>query len=505
MEVLQDPRSKHKLQAIRVIQLAFGDLTAPGTEGTVWEGYTFRNPQKRIPSPALIKALEINLRNNDPALDREVARTLVDLNRGEHAISARRVRDALVSQITDESSVENDIHYLALLARTHEAWAEWDQRYMVNFLIKFEKKVLKNKIQRDTNWPLRMEEILEVLGKANPELAVGVLYHNDFGRPEHLLLLKLGIPSSQAARHFLKAAEKDPAYEWTPGLVLTLGGLPLKDTRATLERLWEQSHLRDAIVTVLADEPTVDDRARFVVGLASFDPNVVRISAHVLTKLSRPPQPAELAAAIKALRRSALEDKTTREAVASLLRAWSGESFAPDPKAWSEWALKKYPDVQKLLTANDGFDPVAWKKREAAIPWPQGDAARGRLVFTKATCAACHNGARAMGPSLQGVSKRFSRDDLLTAVLEPSKDVSPRYRPVSVTTSDDKVTIGMIVYEATDGVMLQTGPDTIVRIAGDKIASRRSVDISLMPAGLLDKLTDTEVADLFAYLKTLDK
>jgi putative heme-binding domain-containing protein len=106
-----------------------------------------------------------------------------------------------------------------------------------------------------------------------------------------------------------------------------------------------------------------------------------------------------------------------------------------------------------------------------------------------------------MGPSLQGVSKRFSRDDLLTAILEPSKDVSPRYRPTRLTTIDDKVYIGMIVYEANDGVILQTGPDAVVRISGTNIASKRTIDVSLMPAGLLDKLDDLEIADLFAYLK----
>ena len=60
----------------------------------------------------------------------------------------------------------------------------------------------------------------------------------------------------------------------------------------------------------------------------------------------------------------------------------------------------------------------------------------------------------------------------------------------------------MIVYDAVDGIILQTNADTVVRIAGDKVAAKRTVDVSLMPAGLLDKLTDSEVADLFAYLKS---
>ena len=89
-------------------------------------------------------------------------------------------------------------------------------------------------------------------------------------------------------------------------------------------------------------------------------------------------------------------------------------------------------------------------------------------------------------------------------ILQPSKDVSPRaYRPTRVVTTDEKAYTGIIVYEATDGVILQTGADTTVRIAGADIASMKQVEVSMMPTGLIDKLTDAEIADLLAYLATL--
>jgi len=116
----------------------------------------------------------------------------------------------------------------------------------------------------------------------------------------------------------------------------------------------------------------------------------------------------------------------------------------------------------------------------------------------RATTAAVPSGRRSWASS-----KRFSRDDLLTAILQPSKDVSPRYRPTRVVTTAEKVYTGIIIYEAVDGVILQTGADTTVRIAGADIASKKQVDVSLMPAGLIDKLTDAEIADLLAYLRRL--
>jgi hypothetical protein len=61
----------------------------------------------------------------------------------------------------------------------------------------------------------------------------------------------------------------------------------------------------------------------------------------------------------------------------------------------------------------------------------------------------------------------------------------------------------LIVYEAVDGVILQTGPAETARISGDKIESRRLTDVSLMPVGLLDRLANGDIADLYAYLQSL--
>ena len=112
-----------------------------------------------------------------------------------------------------------------------------------------------------------------------------------------------------------------------------------------------------------------------------------------------------------------------------------------DPKAWTDWFTRTHPTLAAKLGGTDGFDAPGWAKRKAAIPWDAGDATAGKTVFTKATCAACHDGGRATGPSLLGVAKRFGRDDLLTSILEPCKDVSPRYRPTRVTTADGKVLV----------------------------------------------------------------
>ena len=131
-----------------------------------------------------------------------------------------------------------------------------------------------------------------------------------------------------------------------------------------------------------------------------------------------------------------------------------------------------------------------------------GDAKRGQILYQE-KCALCHGGQSSLGPSLVGVAKRFSRDDLAKAIFEPSRDISDRYKSIRVLTVDGEIFTGMIVYNAADGTTLQTATGTIVRINQEDIEDKAYATESLMPSGLLDEKSPAEVADLYAYLGTL--
>ena len=93
----------------------------------------------------------------------------------------------------------------------------------------------------------------------------------------------------------------------------------------------------------------------------------------------------------------------------------------------------------------------------------------------------------------------------MTAILQPSKDVPARYQTTLVETQDGKSYQGIVIYDAVDSLILQTGAATTIRLDGAKIASRQVSAQSLMPAGLLDPLADQEIVDLYAYLRSLGK
>jgi putative heme-binding domain-containing protein len=128
------------------------------------------------------------------------------------------------------------------------------------------------------------------------------------------------------------------------------------------------------------------------------------------------------------------------------------------------------------------------------------DLAHGRAVYAK-TCASCHKlfdeGGR-VGPELAG-SQRTSLDYLLDNVLDPSAIVPREYRAHVLRLADGRVVQGVIVEETPQIVVVQT-PNETVRVPAGDIETRKESGLSMMPEGLLDRMSAEEVRDLVGYL-----
>ena len=144
-----------------------------------------------------------------------------------------------------------------------------------------------------------------------------------------------------------------------------------------------------------------------------------------------------------------------------------------------------------------------WLQRSKAILARKGNVERGKQLFIARQCATCHNGAKALGPSLQGISKRFSGEDILRATVDPHQTIADRYRAKQVVTADGNVLIGMTIYESVDGLTLLTAEAKTLRINQADIEVIKDSTKSLMPAGLLEGLYNDHVADLLAYMQSL--
>jgi putative heme-binding domain-containing protein len=492
-----------RLAGVRIVQLALGDLVSPSLKGTVWEGYSPRRDLDTLPPQLRAKALTA-LRRAFPAghadLDRELARTLA-MMQDDDPSTLSRVADVLAA--TDDPV--DQTHYLIVLARLKAARPARVTALTAHAILGLDRKLNARHQNRDSNWPLRLRELDAELVRHDPALNAAILGNKEFGRPDHVLFtLAPGFGRQRAARIFLDRARADKKFAWNADLVRLVGTLPAAECLPVLRRLWGRAGLEAALLPILARQPQPEDRDKFLVALGSPDLAAIRVGLKALEHLPSRKDAGEAAVLVSALGRlpASKEGKQLGNRLAARLRQISGQKIGADQQAWVAWLTKAHPELAARLSNPDGVDVAAWKRRQRRIAWSAGDAGRGRVVFVKAGCAACHSGSQALGPDLHGVTGRFSRDDLFTAIVQPSKDISPRYRTTFVETTEGKTYQGLVIYEAVDGLLLQTATGT-VRLAGDQIAARRSSSLSLMPAGLLEPLTDGEVADLYSYLRSL--
>jgi putative membrane-bound dehydrogenase-like protein len=492
-----------RLDAIRLLQLALGDLMSRRAKGTVWEGYTARQlkPQPELNTTTL-RALRGAFPSGKPDLDRELSRTLAMLEDDDRGTLAK-----VSAKIEASSDPVSDIHYLIVSARLRARRSRSETDRVAAALLQLDQKLAERHRNRDRNWPLRIKELHAELARKDPPLNATLLASPEFGRPDHALFADCpGFDRQRAAEIFLIKAAQDRDYPWTASQVQLVGALPEARSLPALRAIWGKAGLDEAILPVLARHPHESDRDKLVVGLNSTQLGTVRACLDALEKLSLGSDPLEVMTLIRALHRlpDGGEGCQTRDQIASYLRRLTGAGMlGADKQAWDDWFSKRYPALASQLADADGVDAAGWKGRLASVDWSKGDARPGQAVYTRASCASCHSGPHALGPDLHGAAQRFSRADLFTAILQPSKDISPRYRTLQVATADGKVYQGLVIYEAVDSLLLQTGAETTVRIAVDQVVNRRFTPTSLMPAGLLDKLADRDIADLYAYLHSL--
>jgi putative heme-binding domain-containing protein len=127
----------------------------------------------------------------------------------------------------------------------------------------------------------------------------------------------------------------------------------------------------------------------------------------------------------------------------------------------------------------------------------------GKKLFTVrcATCHVLHATGGTVGPDLTP----FKRDDaahLLLHVINPSAEIREGYENQIVVTGDGRTLTGIVVEKDAGVVVLRTADGQRVVLPKDDVEEMRVSGVSLMPEGLLQGLSDQEVRDLFAYLRS---
>ena len=130
----------------------------------------------------------------------------------------------------------------------------------------------------------------------------------------------------------------------------------------------------------------------------------------------------------------------------------------------------------------------------------KADPGNGRRLYA-ANCASCHklfDDGGNVGPELTG-AQRASLDYVLENVLDPSAVVANDYRLTTFALLDGRTVAGIVRKETPQTLTIRTLNEEVLIPVAD-IESRKTTQLSIMPDGLFDKLTDAELRDLVGYL-----
>ncbi len=131
----------------------------------------------------------------------------------------------------------------------------------------------------------------------------------------------------------------------------------------------------------------------------------------------------------------------------------------------------------------------------------RADAQHGRALFAQ-TCAACHTlfGAGGkIGPELPGSFEDL--DYLLNNILDPNAIIGKDYQQTFVKTKEGQIVAGIVTEDTDRAISLKTLGGNVVTVQRADVASTELSPLSMMPEGLLTPLHETDVRDLFLYLR----
>ncbi len=331
----------------------------------------------------------------------------------------------------------------------------------------------------------------------DPEAAVRALWNSDQAGARAGAAVLAGALKIESLRAPLAEAAEKGAPELRAFAVLGLAGLGGKDAPALLAKLAETGEpfsVREAAVRGLSR--TALPRAAQIVAVSlANETDEAHIRALCVAIFDRTGGTDVLAAALKTANLPAPAARRVLDVLNN-----SGQSR---PKVVE--VLRELAGFASSLPAND----PAFIAALVAEVQQKGDAKHGREVFRRAelACTGCHkigDDGGAIGPALDSIGSGQPLDFIIGAVLLPQKEVKEGYEAMEVTTKDGRVITGYRVSDDGNLIIRDIATGGQTRLAREGIAGRKLVG-SLMPSGLVDRLSREDLRDLFRYLSGLGK
>ena len=134
----------------------------------------------------------------------------------------------------------------------------------------------------------------------------------------------------------------------------------------------------------------------------------------------------------------------------------------------------------------------------------KGNAEKGKALFASQGCIACHSITKdevMKGPFMGQVGSIMNREQIAESILKPNASISQGFSTVQIKTNDGKSYVGFVTQESADELTIRDIVGTATNLKKTDIKTRKELDTSMMPAGLVNSLSFEELASLVTFLK----
>ena len=365
-------------------------------------------------------------------------------------------------------------------------------------------------------FPGLVELMLAKAGNDTPAklTAIEGMVRNDKSLPTEAVTALKGIATNEneapelrarSLRIFVGNAENGTVFPGAVEAFAALAGHDLPDTKLTVvfEDFTRGAH----------NAKWVNDYSRFLHGT---DAAKRQLAATVLVNLAtgRVGRDNEREAAKNTVIKSFDHPETAAALLAAIART-GAKPFAEQVKAnlnnpnnaVAEAALFAY---QKLGLKDTGAPTklIGSMTYDEIFPAVQkgGDAKEGQQMFLKAGCIACHTVSAdepPKGPILSAVAKIYDRAALTESILKPSAKIAQGFESQWFKKKNGEQIEGFVTREGGDSVDVRNVVGQAMTIEKADIAERGKRDKSIMPEGLLNAFTPTDLTNLLAWLESL--
>ena len=512
--------SQEILEAITILQVALGDFrhsiplqqSPPQIHAT--DGYKAlyirKVPEKVREGWArwCLSLVDSNIPSERVVIETEILRTLAMLEPESVAVV-----DYCLSTINDDSHPTSDLHALVVLSCCKAIRSQTQTAATATSLLALLEKVRSLGLNIDNSWNNRLEQIFKQLVQRDASLPNYLSSNqNDIDSNSVFWLTWCPAKTQESARSRINNQLANvPVANWSDDLVRFACTESVDIRLATKLRAESASPPSALTLELLSKLPSQQDYSLMIASLANGTRDLWPLAWKGLSRMTteKPSDEFQALALLFAKLKNAPMTEISMTNLVNRLRSNAVKlklNDVPLKESWDEWNVffaENLDDasLEKLKAING--PPANWDAVVKESSGFSGDASHGQALFLRAKCSQCHGGGNALGPSLAGITRRFSNEDLFRAIFEPSRDISDRYRSIKILTTNGETLVGMLVYESTDGVTLQAADGKLLRINQADIDDKSNSTVSIMPNGLLDGVGPSDLADLTAYLKKL--